>query len=130
MKGRRPLFLLLFLALLPLACDDDASGPEPSIFGSWVRDVTDAVGVTFTAEMRFNNDNSFDFVPLTNAPGHSSSSGNFTLSGRTVVFPVDADCPGTGIYDYVVTSSALALVGVEDDCGPRQAAIQGVWEKK
>ena len=61
----------LVLALLPLACNDEATGPEPTIYGSWVRDITDAVGVPFAAEMRFNTDDSYDFILLTSAPGHA-----------------------------------------------------------
>jgi hypothetical protein len=130
-KIRLPCFLALCLGLLYLSCYNDPTGPEPTLHGSWVRDLTDAVGVTFTAELRFNNDNSYDFLLLTDAPGHTESAARFTLSGHTMTITVDADCPGMiGIYDYVASAEALALVGVEDACGPRQAALQGVWDKK
>ena len=127
---RYRLLAVLVLGLCLLSCDNDSTGPDPSLYGSWVRDITDSAGVTFTAELKINTDNSYDFILLTQAPGHTNSSAQFTLSGRRMSITVDADCSGVGVYQYVVSTDALALVGIEDPCGPRQAALEGVWDKK
>jgi hypothetical protein len=103
---------------------------ESTVYGSWVRLVTDSQEVQFNAELKIKTDDSFDFILLEDVPGHSNSSGEFTLSGDIFTVINDADCGVDGVYEFVVSDKKLAFVAVADECAPRVIVLQGVWSKK
>ncbi len=128
-------FLLFSIAVLTFsffACEteDDVTAPEVTIEGSWVRDITDTQGLNFTAELKFNGDNTYDFILLTDAPGHTNSTAEFTFSNDQMTIINDVDCGVDGVYNVAISSIALTLTAVDDECAPRQAAIEGIWAKK
>lgn len=129
------LFLLISIALLAFsffACEteDDVTAPALTLEGSWVRDITDTQGLTFTAELKFNGDNTYDFILISDAPGHTNSSAEFTFSENTMTIINDADCGVDGIYNVEITERSLTLTAVNDECAGRKSAIEGVWTKK
>ena len=103
---------------------------EGTIYGSWVRHITDSKKLQFNAELKIKKDNSFDFTLLENAPGHTNSSGEITLKGNVLTIINDTDCGVDGVYEFVVCEKKLALVAVADKCTPRLLAMQGVWNRK
>ncbi len=114
------------------SCKDDTGANRNTIYGSWVRDITDTQGLTFTAEITFNTNNTYDFKILTTAPGHSDGTGNFinTAADSQLSIVNDAQCGVDGRYDYVIGESSIALIAKTDDCPQRVTALQGVWKKK
>lgn len=123
-----PFILFMIFAVVILSCTKEKIvTPEHTIFGSWTRAITDTEGVQFNAELKINTDNSFEFILLEEVPGHTNSSGEFTLSDDIFTIINDTDCDSDGVYEFVVTDEKLALVVVMDDCAPRVVAIQGVW---
>jgi len=80
-----PFIILGFFTILHISCTHKKMvTPEYTIYGSWVRLITDPKGIQFNAEMKINNDNSFDFILLDNVPGHTNSSAEFTFNGKTI----------------------------------------------
>lgn len=124
------ILLAVFFMLLSCDSEDNPTTAEQSIYTSWVRDIVDSEGQEFTAELKINQNNSYEFILLTSAPNHTNSSANFTISETQITIIDDGDCGVVGVYNYVVNSSSLALVASDDKCEPRKAAIQGVWRKK
>jgi hypothetical protein len=124
------LILSVFTAVVLSCGSDDVVSPEPTIYGSWVRLITDSQGSQFNAELKIKNDNSFDFILLDNVPGHTNSSAEFTLNGDVFTIINDKDCSSDGVYKYVVSDKELALVVVTDECAPRALALRGVWSKE
>jgi len=135
MKNKSILAIALSVVLIFLfSCDNgtesEVTSPGKTVYGSWVRNITDSEGFQFTAELKYNQDNTYDFILLTNAPGHTNSSAEFTLSNDQITIINDADCGVIGIYGYVIGDNSLALVAADDECSGRKAAIQGVWNRK
>jgi len=126
------LFIVIQTFLLSACKDDGCTSPQPAIYGSWVRLITDSEGVQFNAEFKINSDNTYEFILLDdNTPGHTNSVAVFTLDGNEMTIIEDADCIDIiGIYEFVVTDTQLAYVVVDDECSPRTAALQGIWDKK
>lgn len=127
--------ILLVIALVTFsffACDteDNVTAPEITIEGSWIRDITDSEGLEFTAELQFNGDNTYDFIILTDAPGHTNSRAEFKYDNNRMTIINDADCGVDGVYDVDISGNTLTLTAVDDACAPRKAAIEGVWIKK
>lgn len=131
-QNRLWLFIILnIFTVFILSCTrEKIVNPEYTIYGSWVRLITDTQGIQFNAELKINTDNSFEFILLEDAPGHTNSSAEFTLNENIFTITNDSDCEGEGVYEFVVTDKNLAFVAVTDDCAPRVHAIQGVWGKK
>lgn len=126
-----PILALFIISLAFNSCNDDDSIIEvKSIYGSWVREITDPEGVTFTGQMTFKTDNTFDFTILTVAPGHNNSTGKFTLTTEQITFVEDIDCGTDGTYDYVVGDNSIALIASTETCDPRKGVLQSVWRKK
>lgn len=134
MKSNYPLFiyLIILFSLLISCSDSDSTSPEPAIYGSWVRLITDSEGIQFNAEFKINSNNTYEFILLDeDTPGHTNSAAAFTLSGNVMTIIEDADCVDMiGTYEFVVTETKLAYVAFEDECTPRMAALQGIWDKK
>lgn len=128
----RALFIIILsiAAVVLVSCGNDVSGPEPSIYGSWVRLITDSQGVQFNAEMDIKTDGSFDFILLQDVPGHTNTSGEFTLDGDVFTVGSDKDCNSDGVYKYTVTNKELTFVVVQDACAPRVLDLQGTWSNK
>ncbi len=104
--------------------------PQDTIYGSWVRRITDTQNQQFDAELKINTNNTFDFILLQNVPGHNNSTGQFTLTDDIFTVINDADCGVDGVYQYVVSDEKLAFIVVTDACAPRQLVLQGVWTKR
>ena len=132
MKIRLLLFIILIIfAMANISCtQENIVRSEGTIYGSWVRHITDSKKLQFNAELKIKTDNRFDFILLENAPGHTNSSGEMTLKGNVITIINDSDCGGDGVYEFVVSEKKLAIVAVDDKCTPRMLALQGVWTKK
>ncbi len=132
MKKQLLFILVLFCSIFVLnSCNDDETIiTVKSIYGSWVREITDSEGLTFTGQMTFNTDNTFDFTILTVAPGHNNSTGKYTLTTEQITFVEDVDCGTDGTYDYVVGDNSIALIATSETCDPRKGVLQSVWRKK
>jgi len=125
-------FILTVTLIVVFSCKEEnyVTSPDQTIYGSWVRNVTEDSGNIFTAELRINGDNTYDFILVSDAPGHTNSRAEFSIVNGRMNIVDDADCGGVGIYDYVVGESSLALVAADDQCDARKSVIQGVWNKK
>ena len=132
-KMNRRLMLLitsiLFTAVILSCTKEKIVASDNSIYGSWERLIIDTHGVHFNAELKIKTDNTFEFILLETVPGHSNSSGEYTMNENNFTVINDADCGVDGNYEYVVSENKLAFVAVADDCAPRVAAMQGVWSK-
>jgi len=117
-------FLLFNSCTKECDCDDDLS-----IYQSWTRLVVDADGLEFMAELRINTNNSFDFILLEDAPGHSNTTASISFVSN-LMHVDDDDCENRGTYEYVVGKETLSLIATDDDCEPRVIALQGIWHKK
>jgi hypothetical protein len=132
-RQKRLLFFisLIIFTIVILSCTQEKNMvSEDTIYGSWVRSITDAQGLQFNAELKIKNDNSFDFILLENVAGHTNSSAEFTLSEDIFTVINDKDCGVDGVYEFVVTEKKLTFIAVADECVPRKLALQGVWSKK
>ncbi|MBN2439419.1 MAG: hypothetical protein JXL20_12565 [Deltaproteobacteria bacterium] len=127
---KRLLLFIIFTVVIMSCTREKVVVPEYTIYGSWVRLITDTHGIKFNAELRIKTDNSFEFILLEDVPGHTNSSGKFTFSSDIITIIKDADCHGDGVYEFVVSEKKLALIVVTDKCAPRVLALQGVWNKK
>lgn len=132
MKIRSLFFVLsIILAMVTASCAHERNAAsEGTIYGSWVRLITDSKKLQFNAELKIKTDHTFDFILLENAPGHTNSSGEIALKGNVLTIIHDADCGTDGIYEFVVSEKKLAFVAVADECTPRRLAMQGVWSRK
>lgn len=132
MKMRSWLFIVVIIfTVLAISCAHEKTAPPGvTIYGSWVRLITDSKKLQFHAELKIKTDNSFDFILLEPAPGHTNSSGKITLQGNLLTVINDADCGVDGVYEFVVSENKLAFVAVADECAPRRLAMQGVWSRK
>ena len=132
MKKRLLLFILsmIFTVVIMSCTRENIVASEDAIYGSWVRLITDSQKLQFNAELKIKTDNSFDFILLENATGHTNSSGEITLSGNIFTVINDADCGVDGVYEFVVSEKKLTFVAVADKCAPRLLVLQGVWSKK
>jgi hypothetical protein len=135
MKSKYLMYAFLFILLpifLSFCSDDDPVSSQATIYGSWVRLITDSEGIQFNAEFKINSNNTYEFILLDeDTPGHTNSAAVFTISGNEMTIIEDADCVDIiGIYEFLVADTQLAFIGVEDECLPRLAALQGIWEKK
>ncbi|MCD4681527.1 MAG: hypothetical protein K8S00_14190 [Bacteroidales bacterium] len=121
---------LLSLSFFSCNKDSDCIIPNNSIYHSWVRLITDSQNLKFNAELKINTNNSFNFIVLDSNTTHTNSYAEFTLQNDTMTIIIDYDCNETGIYEFLVSDDKLSLIAVNDSCGPRIAAIQGIWNKK
>lgn len=122
--------LMACLGLIITSCAKDDPSETPDVYGSWVVLQTDSEGLQFHVELRFNKDNSYDWILLDDAPTHSDSHADFEQDGNILHIVSDPDCTGIGRYYVTVNSDKLALIAQQDDCAPRAAALEYVWQKK
>lgn len=130
-----PLLLIVPLLFIMTSCTKDCETcdcPEPviNVFGSWTILQTDAQGLQYNVELRFNNDYTYDWILLDTVQGHSNSHAEFELNGNIMRIVVDADCNSIGVYYLTIDSDKLAIIAKEDACGPRAVALEYVWKKK
>ncbi|MFZ4462563.1 MAG: hypothetical protein ACOYN5_01860 [Bacteroidales bacterium] len=125
------LLILFGFAVLHHSChDENPVVTISSIYGSWVREITDSEGIVFTARLSLKSNNTYDFEVLSVAPGHSDGTGGFKISSGFLTIIDDAQCGFNGSYEFVIGLKSLALVAFDDDCPPRVTALQGVWTKE
>jgi hypothetical protein len=124
---------LLIIALIPIlflnSCEKECECEDVTVYRSWTRQVTDAEGVTFMAELKINSNNTFDWILLEEVPGHSNTTANITFDGN-MMHVNDNDCPEQGTYEYAVSHDTFSLFMKEDHCEPRVIALQVIWTKK
>ena len=123
------LFVFAVLLLFNSCSKDDESGPTPDIYGSWTVLQTDDQDQQFNVELRFNTNNTYDWILLDSVPGHSNSHAEFSLIENVMVITSDADCNYQGEYLMVKESDKLAIIAVSDECNPRAKALEYLWEK-
>ena len=125
------LFITLFSIVFVFgSCEKDCEIQTPYIYGSWTVLQTDEQGVQYNVELKFNTNNSYDWIVLDTATGHTNSYAEFTLSENLMTITVDADCSSVGEYYLTVEADKLALIAKTEECGPRAAALEWVWKRK
>jgi hypothetical protein len=123
-------FAIILIGLVITSCEDDnpiTSNPD-DLIGSWTRTVTDSEGVQFDAKIVFDA-NSYDFIVLTNTPGHTDSHADYVIENGMIKIINDADCYDIGYYNFSVVGNNLTLTSFEDMCEGRRIALQGVWTR-
>ncbi len=120
----------MFGGLISCSKDCDCETSDNSIYRSWVRLITDSQNLKFNAELKIRPENNYSFIVLDSNTTHTNSYAEFTIRNDTMTIVFDYDCSETGIYEFLVSDNKLSLIAVNDSCGPRIAAIQGIWNKK
>lgn len=126
----RLLILFGFVVLHHSCHDENPVVTINSVYGSWIREITDSEGVVFNARLSLKSNNTYDFEVLGVAPGHSNGSGGFKVTSGYLTIIDDAQCGFNGTYEFVIGLNSLALLEFEDDCPERVTALQGVWAKE
>lgn len=126
------LFLLIILisASCKKDCNCDNSVPTPDIYESWVVLQSDAQGQLFNVELKFNTNNTYDWILLDSVAGHTNSHAEFELSANRMTIVMDPDCNSAGEYYLAVEADKLAIIAITDACGPRAKALEWVWNRK
>ena len=130
-----PLILVISILFIFSSCNKDCeqcSCPAPAleIFGSWTVLQTDAQGLQYNVELRFNTDYSYDWILLDTVQGHTNSHAEIELADNVMRIVLDADCSSIGIYYLTLEADKLAIIAKEDACGPRAVALEYVWKRK
>lgn len=125
-----PLLTVFAIIFSIESCTKDCDVETRDIYGSWTVLQTDSQGLQYNVELKFNTDNSYDWILLDSVEGHSNSHAEYTLSENLMTITVDADCSSLGEYFITVEANKLALIAKTEGCGPRAAALEWVWEKK
>ncbi len=127
-----PLVTTLFIILILGSCKKDCNCDvqTPDIYGSWTVLQTDDQGAQYNVELKFNSNNSFDWILLDSVAGHTNSYVEFTLSENIMTISDDPECGTVGEYYIYIESDKLALITKTDECGPRVAALEWVWNRK
>ena len=121
---------LSFLLIIGSCKKDDDNVQTPDIYGSWTVLQTDDQGVQYNVELRFNTNNSYDWILLDTVEGHTNSHAEFNLVENIMIITSDADCSAEGEYYLIKESNKLAVIAITDGCEPRAAALEYLWEKK
>ena len=122
---------VLSILLIIVSCNkDDDSIQTPDIYGSWTVLQTDSEGLQYNVEIRFNTDNSYDWILLDTVSGHSNSHAEFNLVENVMIITQDADCNLTGEYLLIKELNKLAIIAVTEGCEPRAAALEYLWKRK
>lgn len=125
-----PLILFFAITLFFGSCEKDCEIQTPDIYGSWIVLQTDQLGVQYNVEFKFNTNNTYDWIVLDTASGHTNSHAEFTLSENLMTITVDADCSSIGEYYVTVEADKLALIAKTEECGPRASALEWIWKRK
>lgn len=124
-------YILIGISLVFIfsSCKKDET-ESPDIYGSWTVLQTDDQGQNYNVELRFNTDNSYDWILLDSVEGHTNSNAEFKLVENIMVITNDADCDGEGEYYLIRELDKLAVISVKDDCALRSKALEYLWHKK
>jgi hypothetical protein len=127
----KKLYVVLVFSLMIVfsSCKKDET-LVPDIYGSWTVLQTDSQGQSYNVELRFNTDNTYDWILLDSVEGHSDSHAEFQLTDNVMVITKDVDCDGYGEYLLIREQDKLAIVNVVDDCSLRANALEYLWDKK
>ena len=125
-----PLITLVFTVLLFGSCKKDCDVQSPDIYGSWIVLQTDSEGVQFNVELKFNTNNTYDWILLDSVEGHGNSHAEFTLNENLLSITNDADCSSVGEYYLTVEAHKLAVIAKTEGCEPRAAALEWIWKRK
>ncbi len=125
-----PLITITLIILFFGSCEKECDIQTPDIYDSWTVLQTDQLGVQYNVELKFNTNNTYDWIVLDTATGHTNSHAEFTLSGNLLTITVDADCNSVGEYYVTVESNKLALIAKIEECDPRAVALEWVWKRK
>ncbi|MBC8320997.1 MAG: hypothetical protein H8E34_09765 [Bacteroidetes bacterium] len=124
-------FVITFSGILIFgSCTKDCEIQSPDIYGSWTVLQTDQQGLQYDVELKFNTNNTYDWILLDTATGHTNSHAEFTLSENLMIITLDADCSSVGEYYLTVEADKLALIAKTDGCAPRAAALEWIWKRK
>jgi len=124
------IFTLAFALLLFGSCKQDCDVPSPNVYGSWIVLQTDSKGVQFNVELKFNTNNTYDWILLDSVEGHGSSHAEFTLYENLMSITNDADCSSVGDYYLTVEGNKLAIIAKNEGCEPRATALEWIWKRK
>lgn len=91
---------------------------------------SDPQGQQYNVELKFNTNNTLDWILLDSAAGHTNSHAEFVLSANIMTIVVDPDCNGIGEYYLTLEADKLAIIAKIDSCGPRAKALEWVWNRK
>ena len=126
-----PLLITLSFFIVIGSCrKENESVQTPDIYGSWTVLQTDSEGLQYNVELKFNTDNSYDWILLDTAEGHSNSHAKFNLVENIMVITEDADCDFEAEYLLIKEQNKLAIISVVEECGPRANALEYLWERK
>ncbi|MFC2107141.1 hypothetical protein ACFLRY_02275 [Bacteroidota bacterium] len=130
-----PIALIISLLFLLVSCNKDCEScscptPQLEVFGSWTTLQSDAQGLQYNVELRFNTDYSYDWILLDSVQGHTNSHADIELDGDIMRIVLDTDCTSIGIYSLMIKSDKLSIIAKEDACGPRATALEYVWKRK
>ena len=124
------LMIILISGSCKKDCNCDNSVDSPDIYGSWTVLQSDAQGQQYNVELRFNANNTFDWILLDSVAGHTNSHAEFELSANIMKIVVDPDCSMIGEYYLTIEANKLAIIAKIDSCGPRAKAFEWVWTRK
>lgn len=116
-------FTMLFLN----ACKNDDNN-DPSIMGSWVRNIGENDEIPVQISLYSNS--YFEWIPLIPTESYTRNSAKYTYSGGMLTITNDTQCPEPGKYSVAVKGSTLTLTLVEDDCAARITKLSGNWSRK
>jgi len=125
-----PLLAVFIFVISTESCTKDCEMLTPNIYGSWTVLQTDSQGLQYNVELKFNTNNSFDWILLDSVEGHSNSHAEFTLSENIMTITNDADCSSIGEYFITVEADKLSLISKIEGCGPRATGLEWVWKRK
>jgi len=125
-----PVISLISILILFGSCKTNCDVPSPDIYGSWTVLQMDSQGLQYNVELKFNTNNTYDWILLDTVEGHSSSHAEFTLSENLMTITVDEDCSSLGEYFLTVEADKLSVISKSDGCAPRATALEWVWKRK
>ncbi|MCD4772707.1 MAG: hypothetical protein K8R41_04905 [Bacteroidales bacterium] len=125
-----PFFVIISLVLVFNSCNKDCEIETPDFYGSWTVLQFDDLDQQYNVELKFNSNNSYDWILLDTVEGHNNSHAEFTISGNLMSITNDLDCNSVGEYYLTVEANKLAIIAKTDGCAQRAAALEWVWKKK
>lgn len=121
---------IMILAIVLVSCNKNDNNPTPDIYRSWTVLQTDSQGQSYNVELRFNNDNTYDWILLDSVEGHTNSHAEFNIVDNVMVIIHDDDCSHEAEYLLVNEQDKLAIIAVTDQYSQRIAALEYIWRKK
>ena len=125
-----PILSILLIVVATDSCKTKCDSYDLDLYHSWTVLQTDSEGLQFNVELRFNTDNTYDWILLDQAEGHSNSHAEFNLDDNLMTITSDADCDGPGEYYLTVEAGKLAIMAKTEACEPRANALEWVWKRK